>query len=230
MPPKRKQSSVAKGKRPARGGGFISDATALVHAVQRVAPYALAVYKGAASLVNAEVKHADVTASSTVSTTPVLTFLSGIAQGDTNQTRDGNSCKCVGLTGDVTLIQSASATATRVRTLIIVDTRNQGATPTATDVVDTGAMTGLINLDTEPNRFIILYDRLDCMVLASETRMVHWRYDLNDAMRNVHLLFSGSGATSASCKGPSVFMLMYSSEATNTPTYAIDNRIFFLDN
>jgi hypothetical protein len=230
MPPKRKQSAAARGKRPARGGGFISDAQALVRAVQRVQPYALAAFKGAVSLVNAEVKHADTTGTATVSTTPVITFLSGIAQGDTNTSRDGNSVKCVGLSGDVTLIQNASATVTRVRTIIFVDTRNQGATPTATDVVDTGAMSGLVNIDTEPNRFVILYDRFDCMTLASETRVLHWRYDLNEDMRNMHLVYSGSGATVASIKGPSVFMLQYSSEATNTPTYAVDSRLFFLDN
>lgn len=225
-----KRSKQAKGKAPARKGGFVSDATALVRAVQRVAPYALVAYKGAVSLVNAEVKHADVTGTSTVSTTPVLTFLSGIAQGDTNTSRDGNSVKCVGLSGDVTLIMNASATVTRVRTLIFVDTRSQGVVPTATDVVDTGAMTGLINIDTEPNRFVILMDRLDRMVLAAESRLLHFRYDLNNAMRNVHLTFSGSGATIASAKGPVVYILQYSSEATNTPTYAVDSRLFFLDN
>jgi hypothetical protein len=198
--------------------------------VKRVAPYALVAFKGAASLVNAEVKHVDVSSSSTVSTTPVLTFLSGIAQGDTNTSRDGNSVKCVGLHGDVTLIQNASATTSRVRTLIFVDTRSQGVVPTASDVLDTNAMSGLANIDTEPNRFIILLDRFDSMVLASESRVVHWRYDLTSDVKNMHFLFSGSGATIASAKGPVVYMLQYSSEATNTPTYAIDSRCFFLDN
>jgi hypothetical protein len=229
MPPKR--SKAARGKRPARrAGGFMSDAAALAQAVRRIAPYALTAFKGAASLVNAEVKHADVTTSSTVSTTPVLTFLSGVAQGDTNTSRDGNSIKAVGLHGDVTLIQNASATATRVRTLIFVDTRSQGVVPTAADVVDTNAMSGLANIDTEPNRFVILLDRLDSMVLAAQTRVLTFRYDLTADVKNMHLLYSGSGATIASAKGPVVYMLQYSSEATNTPTYAIDSRLFFLDN
>lgn len=225
MPKRNKGKGKASSSR-----GFVSDATALVRAVQRVAPYALTAFKGAVSLVNAEVKHVDVSASTTVSTTPVLSFLSGIAQGDTNTSRDGNSVKCVGCHGDMTLIMNASATVTRVRTLIFVDTRSQGVVPTATDVVDTNGLSGLVNIDTEPNRFVILLDRFDCLTLASESRLVHWRFDLSDALRNMHLTFSGSGATIASAKGPVLYMLQFSSEATNTPTYALDSRLFFLDN
>jgi hypothetical protein len=187
-------------------------------------------FKGAASLVNAEVKHVDVSTSSTVSTTPVLTFLSGIAQGDTNTSRDGNSVKAVGLHGDITLIMNASATVSRVRTLIFVDTRSQGAAPTAADIVDTNALSGLANIDTEPNRFVMLLDRLDVLVLAAENRAKTFRFDLTSDVKNMHLLYSGSGNTIASAKGPVVYMLQFSSEATNTPTYAVDSRLFFIDN
>lgn len=226
------------GKRPYRrsragpSGGFISDATAAVRAVQRLQPYALMAFKGAASLVNAEFKHADVSTSSTVSTTPVLSFLTGIAQGDSNITRDGNSVKIMGLWGDVRISMNASATQTSTRTLIVCDTRNQGATPTASDIFDTSNTSGqgLVNIDTEPNRFVILFDRYDTQVLASETRLIHFRFDVTDAVRNMHLLWSGTGATVTSAKGPVIYLVQMSSEATNTPTYHLDTRLLFVDN
>lgn len=223
------KKSKGKGKARSSAGGFISDATAVARAVSRLAPYALAAFKAGTLLVNAEVKHADASGSSTVSTTPTLVFLSGIAQGDSNITRDGNSVKCEGLWGDITYIMSASATVTRIRTLIFADTRNAGAAPTAADVFDTGDISGLPNVDSEPNRFAILLDRVECMTLASESRCRHFRFNLGEVAKS-HLVFSGTTNGIASAKGLVYYLLMMSSEATNTPTYSVNSRLMFIDN
>jgi hypothetical protein len=180
---------------------------------------------------NPEFKHSDSSANSSISSTAGLVLMSGIAQGDSNVTRDGNSVKITGFYGDLTAAMNASATTTRLRTVIFVDMRNQGVAPTASDVIDTAStVQGLPNVDAQPGRFAILFDQVNTMVLASDSRTIHFRFDLTKELRNLHLTYSGTGATVASISGPAIYMLLLSTESTNTPSVVMDARLTFLDN
>jgi len=198
-------------------------------ATGRTAARALTVLKGASNLLNAEIKHLDLTTSDTPNQTATVTYLSGIAQGDTNLTRDGNSVKLKGGLIKTVYVIHASATASRIRHIIFVDLRNRSAAPTASDVFDTAASgNGLLNLDSAPNRFVVLHDeyvRLDTAsnrVFAAEVPI--------PALDNVHLNYVGTGATAASAEGPSVWSILQSTESTNTPSVVMHSRLFFVDN
>lgn len=226
--PKGKKSS--KGKAPARRGGRVRQPT-VWQSVSRLAPYALAAYKGAASLLNAEFKHTDVTFSQTISTTATVDILTAVAQGDGNTTRDGNSIKVKGFWGDMAISAHSSSTLTRVRLVFFVDTRNAGAAPTAGGVVDTAvSCTGLPNVDSEPNRFAILYDAIHTLVYAGDSRIKHVRVDLTSQMMDMHLLYTGTTAVVGSVRGPHLFMLALCSEATNTASMVADFRLIYVDN
>jgi len=198
-----------------------------LRATGRTASRALTIFKGAASLLNAEVKHVDQTANLTPDTSGTVTLLSGIAQGDGNTTRDGTSVKLKG--GDLRFRAAShtSAAATWLRLLLVVDTRNDGVNPTLSDIIS-ATITGQPNLDSSPNRFVILHDEVLSLVTAAN-RIAHRNIPLY-ALLDMHLMFNGTGATVASCSGPALFAVLLSSEATNTPSVTFDSRLLFLDN
>jgi hypothetical protein len=199
--------------------------------VSRLAPYALAAYKGAASLLNAEFKHTDVTFSQAISSTATVDILTATAQGDGNTTRDGNSIKAKGFWGDLAISAHSSSTLTRVRLVFFVDTRNSGAAPTAGGVIDTAiSCTGLPNVDSEPNRYVILSDQIHTLVYAGDSRIKHVRVDLTQQMMDMHLLYTGTTAVVGSVRGPHLFLLALSSEATNTASIVADFRLIYVDN
>ncbi len=199
-------------------------------AVGRTAGRALTIFKGAASLLNAEAKHVDFQNSATITTTPVLYFFSGIAQGDSVSARDGNSVKLKGGLLKLCLTISTAATATTVRLLVVCDTRNPGSAPTASTIYDTSVVraNGNINVDSEPNRFVVLYDHLVSLDTASRRQFI---LDLAlEALRDMHLTFSGTDATISSVRGPAMYIVMQSNEATNAPAYDISTRLWYVDN
>lgn len=199
-------------------------------ATARTASRALSFVKGAASLINAEIKHVDVSQSYSISTTATLAYLSGIAQGDGNTSRDGNSVKLKGGIIRLFIARNASATLSRVRIITFCDTRNQGTAPTATDVVDTAVTcNGLINIDSEPNRFVIINDSIVAVDDGGGLQK-HLTIDMTPAINDMHLMFSGTGATVTSARGPVLYTLLLSNEATNTVGVAFDARVLFVDN
>jgi hypothetical protein len=215
-----------KGKAPAR-----RREPTVWQSVSRLAPYALLAYKGAASLLNAEFKHTDVTFSQQISSTATVDILTATAQGDGNTTRDGNSIKAKGFWGDLCVSSHSSSTLTRVRLVFFVDTRCDGAAPTAASVIDTAiSCTGLPNVDSGPNRFAILSDTITTLVYAGDSRIVHRRIDLTQQLMDMHLLYSGTTAVVASVRGPHLFMLALCSEATNTASIVADFRLLYVDN
>lgn len=222
--------SKGKGKNKGKTSGFFTDAQAAVHAVSRLAPYALRAFKGAASLVNAEFKHADFQTTTALSSTSQVNLISGIAQGDTNITRDGNSVKVMGLYGDIACVMNASASVNRFRLLIFADTSSAGVAPVAADVLDTSSPEGLVNVDTFPNRYLILHDSMHTQVLASDTRTITIRWNLSRDVMNTHLSFAGTAATVASTSKLTYWLLMLGTEATNTTNTVVNSRLLYVDN
>lgn len=195
----------------------------------------LSAFKGAVGYLNAEVKHTDFSVSQTVTSTPTLTLLSGVAQGDTQLTRDGNSIKLVGFYGDMLLSANTTAVSSRCRSLIFIDLQGNGAAPTAANVCDTGvSCTGLINIDTFPGRFVILFDSLETMVSLADSRIKSRRFSFETqslgSLKDMHIKFGGTGATAASTSGPTLWLMQWSSEVTDGPSTVSDWRILYVDN
>jgi hypothetical protein len=228
MPSRRRSAKGPTKSRRSRGaqGSLGSDFAA----AGRLAKRALSVFKGAGSLLlNAEFKHIDVTVAAAVSTTPAITALSVLAQGDTNITRDGNSIKCTGFDFRYFWSVNASATASLARLVVFLDTRNVGAAPTATDVFASSTI-ALPNVDAQPNRFVILYDSTQSLVLASDTRQAVSSQLSIPALRGVHFTFNGNAGTVADLRGACLLVYVLSNEATNTPSVDFQCRLWFVDN
>jgi hypothetical protein len=200
-----------------------------LRATGRTAGRALSVIKGAVSMLNTEVKVKDTSQGSTaVPDTGLFHLISGVAQGDTQVTRDGGSIKCKGGLCKIYLSKHASATLTRIRVLIFMDMMNAAANPTAADFYNSSEVLGLQNVITHPNRYVFLYDHTVLLDAVKESQTV-----LNiplEALKEVHFTFRGTGATVASCGGPTCFLYLAGSEATNTPASIVESRIFFVDN
>jgi hypothetical protein len=157
-----------------------------------------------------------------------MILLSGVSQGDTESTRDGNSIKCKGGLVDLLITTAVAATRTQVRCIIFADLHQAGTAPSLANVYATGALNGLLNIASFKNRFIVVHDSLTLVNNLSDNQ-AHMKVPL-DAIIDLHFMFNGTGATVASCSGPTLFMILVSNEATNTPTVSYSSRLFFLDN
>ncbi len=164
------------------------------------------------------------------STTPVVFVCNGIGQGDTAVLRDGNSLKAKGMWLNWLFSANGLATFTRIRLIVFVDTRNQGANPTAADVVDTSAVGGFINSLSEPNRFFVLFDEQFGVRPASDISSVWGTVDLTPKVDGLHFTYEGSASDVTACRGPTVFVMFYSNEAANFATTSVNTRVFFVDN
>lgn len=113
-----------------------------------------------ARMLNVEYKENTSLQNDTPSTTFTKTLMSGIAQGDTNTTRDGSSCKVVGFEVAGTLTINASATVSYVRVIILIDSQTNGVAFSSTSLLYTATdVNSPYNLNNE-RRFRILFDKL----------------------------------------------------------------------
>jgi len=200
---------------------------------KRTALRALSVFKGAALLLNAEFKVKSKNDTLGPTTTPVLTVLSGLAQGDGGDNRDGNSVKIAKLQVRMRISSNAAAALTRTRIILFCDTRNAGANPTSSSVVDTSfSVQQWPNVEAEPGRFVILSDKLFVTSIANSYRhpfLVSDEVTL-DEVAGAHLGFNGTAVSVASCRGLAVFAMVVSDQATNAPVVDLMTRMFYLDN
>jgi hypothetical protein len=185
-------------------------------------------FRGAASLLNAEIKHLDTAISSGVSSTGAVVYLGAIPQGDGTTSRDGNSVKLKG--GALRLVgtMNTSASRTMTRIMVVLDTRNAGSNPAIADILTSSSVTAQPNLVSEPGRYVILHDF--CVGTSITGQQIFSHAISLDALVDVHLVFSGTAGTVADATGPAVFLVMVSNEPTNTPSVSGVGRLLFLDN
>jgi len=180
------------------------------------------------TLVNSEVHKHDVTPTSqAVGTTATIVQLNAIAQGDTAAQRTGNSLLAKYLSLKLYLTMNASATQTLVRIIIFMDKQQVADTaPATTDLLQSNSTLSFLS-NNAAGRFQVLKDYLINLDLASHSS---WRnkYYKSFAGRNLHCKFNGVNNTDINKNG--VYLLMLSSEATNTPTLTYSSRFGFHDN
>merc|ERR1711916_121870 len=107
--------------------------------------------------VNTEFKHIDAGITAAAGTTPVVTQLTNISQGDTTSNRNGNSvlAKSIHINGNFQI--SAAATTDRIRLLLIKC--NTDDTPTWNDIIDgTNSIDQFRNLN-KTSDFTMLFDK-----------------------------------------------------------------------
>lgn len=168
--------------------------------------------------------------------TPVVFDLNGVilpmtyvSQGTDYTNRIGDSIKLQKIEFKAALVKSNSSITTTCRCIIFRDLDNYGTAPTISDVLDAGAAGG--NVLAQYNwlnreRFSILYDEMFTLdQVANPGEMIGWK-----AAHEGHVKYVGTAAAAASNGKGSIYILMVSDEATNTPTYRHSTRLTFTDN
>lgn len=200
-------------------------------ATGRTAARALVALKGASNLLNAEIKYIDAGAAVASSSTASVIYLSGVPQGDGQSERDGLSLKLKGGLIKLMLTANASASRTTERILLVADTRCQKALPTAAEIIDTTRVTGLLNLTTWTNRFIVLHDETTVIGTTTGAGLNSWWKTLDfQALMDVHINYTNTSAAITSANEFALYLVHWNNEATNTASLNYDSRLFFVDN
>lgn len=222
-PPRRRYVRQSRTRQLINGRGTTS-AERLATYGGAIGQLARTVY-GITQLVNSEPKYVDVDIGLSFSTAGQVVLLSGLAQGNSDITRNGNSVLGKDIQCKFVLTKNASASQTICRLIWICDKECDGANPTLANIlVGTVPAVGMLNKDFT-KRFVVLKDTMHC--LDANNQIVEDKLYIKYP---IHMYYDGSTAAVSDCKENQVFLLMVSNEATNTPTLTAHSRINFYDN
>lgn len=194
------------------------------------ASMAYSAYKGMKYLkgmVNAELKKHVLVHNETVGTAGQVYHLNGIAQGDTNLQRNGNSILGRWLFGRALIVQHANAVNTFVRYLIVQDKQQIGdTTPNTANVLQSISILSSLNVN-ESRRFKILKDGLVKFDAPTGTngqsKVIKFNIDTKS-----HVKYNGTASTDIQKNG--LYLILISNETTNTPTWDSNLTFNFYDN
>lgn len=192
---------------------------------------ALRIAKQVKNLVNVEFKHHEVSSSLTCVGTGHIISLSSVAQGDSQTTRDGDSIRGKSLQIRIRMGHNASGgTGQTVRMILFIDKQNNQ--PGTCDPTLSGTPYGVLNQSTlqsltlpeNSGRYKILKDKMYTM-----TNDIKELIDLKIYKKiNPKITFTSSSTNVA--QKNNIYMLVFSNEATNGPSFAYATRLRYIDN
>lgn len=214
--PYRRRYKKSNRRRYRKRGGLASTAWRLAKKAARgVVKYYL----------NPEYKFSDYASTGPISNAgTVFSNINFLPLGDTAESRNGNSIKVTSHLLRFNIIRNTAATATTFRFIIFTDVSSNGAVPAVVDVLDNSSALSPLN-STNGARFHILMDRT--YTLSADKPIVASQYFRK---MNHHIKFIDNTASNSSLGQGPIYMLAISNETTNTPTFALQSRIRFLDN
>lgn len=179
------------------------------------------------SLLNVEFKYKDTSIAQTVTTTPSYILLNGLAEGDTESSRDGDRTRFKSIQIRGQAIQGASATAAQVVHLaLVIDKQPNGGAPTTNGIFDTDADVYSFRNVSYSKRFVVLRD---------------WLINLDDVNReqvtinfykrlNMITMFNGTAGDITGINSNSLYLFMVSDTAVNPPSVDLSVRARYIDN
>lgn len=193
---------------------------------------ALALATKVATMVNAEKNFYDATTNLLLTTTPQITALDLIPQGDDIQTRTGRSIKLAGLMLRSHYYPNAASTASNlIRLIMFRDNFQAGVAPVASDILAAPiTVDSFRNLATaNPGRYTILMDRIIKLSPYGSTNtsaVVNKYFNLKS-----HVRFLGTtGATNQNGQGQIYFMSYADNVNGGSPAGVINVRTRYYDN
>lgn len=179
--------------------------------------------KRLARVVNVEVKNHDVVTSLGVPATGIVHDLSVIAAGTTNNTRDGSGIKVMSLNLRGHIQIHASSVASSFRIILFRGKNENEIAPTVSTVLQAADVNSFKN---EDNKFQtkILIDQTIQVGSQTSSRRKHVRF--NEKLFG-HINYS---AATTDIESGGVYLLLISTEASNTPTFAYTSRLTYVDN
>lgn len=219
---KRRSSAYHSKTRSSRYLGYAGSAVS-------TASKALAVAYGIKRLLNVEFKFHDVQLTLTpVTIAPIITQLTNIAQGDTDQTRDGAQVKLTRLNIKLYIQNNSGSNSTAMRIMIVHDKQTNQAIYADTDLLsDVTANDGIVsslNLDNK-YRFEILYNKVVTMQnVGNSTHYLNIKKELD-----LRLRFDASTPSIADLTSSSLSIVFISSTTAN-PIVTMFARLRYVDN
>lgn len=190
---------------------------------------ALSIALGLKKLLNVEYKQFNSQSTAAVITdVPNISELTNIPQGDTGETRDGDSIKWTRINCRYFGQFNPSATSTLVRAMLVCDHQTNQAIYTSTDLLQDATsqdnITSYLNLDNKM-RFRILKDQIFQMSPSKPSFKLEWNVPLGMKCR-----FSGASSSINNLTTNSLSIVFISDEPTNSPTVTGMSRLRFVDN
>lgn len=180
-------------------------------------------------LINVEFKSKDIVGSSTPDNSAgSVVLLNGLATGDDFNSRDGRQIRMKSIQLNMKFNLHASATATVVRVLLVLDTQPNAAVATLSGILDVGSAATVVafrNLNNR-KRFIILRD----WVVKVNTNLPEITREYYHTLDAKTVYNATNGGTIADIETNSLSLWLASDEATNTPTVTYNSRVRFIDN
>lgn len=180
-------------------------------------------------LVNSEKFVKDTTIDSSSTSTGVLTHLSGVAQGDAEGNRTGQSiyARSLSLRGQII---STSTTPVQVRLLLIRDTQQIGdSSPSAANVLEVPDQLDSFLTASTRGRFSVLWDKT-FLVSGNDTDRAKVWINVTIPMRS-HIRYNGSATSDIQKNGLYLLNMSDSTDGAGTkPTLNLTARLYYHDN
>lgn len=184
------------------------------------------------SLINVETKSIENTfQTSPTSLVPSISLLTGVAEGNDENTRNGRSVLAKSIYVQASSVMRLVTSAVRI--MVVIDKANNGAVPFINNILvpPVGAATYItspLNQDYAGSRFNVIVDKR--FVLSpgnSTTKLTHFFRKLNH-----HLKYTGIGLSVDSTASGHLWLVVMSDQdtAANTPITTFTTRVMFTDN
>lgn len=210
-----------------KAGRFIQGATSAMG----VAYSAYRLAKRANSLINVEKKFIDTANTVSTSTTPAITPLTLVAEGDDYNQRNGRSIKLSSLQCRYYINANATATISyMLRVLIIIDKDSRGSAPTASEIFqDSTNFNTPINLNNG-KRFVVLFDKVTDVSPSGAYTDDALKWKQYYKKLSMHTTFMGTGATQADADNNHIYLVYMATGGANPPGFSYYFRTRFIDN
>ncbi len=177
-------------------------------------------------LINVEFKTLDTAVSAAVTTTPSIALINAPPVGDDFDERDGRQVRFKSCQLSVTMYQHASATQTAIRIMIVIDKQPNETLIEIGDLINATTTVSFRNLD-QRKRFVILHNSVHVLSITGE-QVVHM--DWYKQMDMITLYDDTTTNSIASISTNALYLVIFSTEATNGPTIWRTTRVRFIDN
>jgi hypothetical protein len=177
-------------------------------------------------LLNVEDKYNDSQAATAIANAATYALMNGLQLGNTSVTRNGQSIKCADFQFTATLTMAAAATTTFFRMIIFVDSASNATVPGVSDVYQDCTTVRSMRQVAYIKRFKVIYDELIALDTNNPLCVISKTFSLSH-----HTEFNtGNAGTIADIASGSLYLLMFSDQAVNTPTISYWGRHSFVDN
>lgn len=177
-------------------------------------------------LATRELKYGGATVNGNATTTPAVTLISGVAQGDNVTDRDGFQINMTQFDINWTSGVGSTTKFDNVRLVIVQDTMNQGATPASSDIMNASDPHAFLNIIPGlEKRFKVLHDSWFTHVNTASNQSVEKKIRIK--MKDVPVTFSGTGSTQVG-KNAIYAWICGGTAATDTP-YLFQTQFRFFD-